>query len=196
MKKVDFRVQVSRKVLQDSLLALMKEKPFLQISIKEICEFAGLSRPTFYAYYKDQDDLLQAIEKQTLIEAGAIIQKYKMTAGKTDSQEAIDFFQEILQFIANNSNSIQILLSENGDKDFQKKFFHEGIERMSLFRESVSAESRDKEGEKYDFAFVIGGAFTLIREWLRNGMDIPVPKLAKTLAKHIGFADKPLVSQS
>jgi AcrR family transcriptional regulator len=185
MKKVDFRVQVSRKLLQDSLLALMKEKPFLQISIKEICEFAGLSRPTFYAYYKDQNDLLQEIEKQTLIEAGTIIRKYKMAAGKTDSREAIGFFQEILQFIANNSNSIQVLLSENGDNDFQKKFFRKGIEKMSLFKESVSAESRDKEDDKYDFVFVIGGTFTLVREWLRNGMDIPVSKLAKMLAKHM-----------
>jgi AcrR family transcriptional regulator len=185
MEKVDFRVQVSRKVLQDSLLALMKEKPFPQISIKEICEFAGLSRPTFYAYYKDQNDLLQAIEKQTLIEAGAIIQKYKMAAEKTDSWEAISFFQEILQFIANNSDSIQILLGENGDNDFQKKFLHKGIEGMSQFKDSVSAESLDKEEDKYDSVFVLGGVFTLVREWLGNGMDIPVPKLAKTLAKHM-----------
>jgi AcrR family transcriptional regulator len=81
MEKTDFRVQVSRKVLQDSLLALMKEKSILRISIKEICEFAGLSRATFYAYYKDQYDLLQAIEEQTLIEANSITRIYEMAAG-------------------------------------------------------------------------------------------------------------------
>jgi AcrR family transcriptional regulator len=183
MEKVDFRVQVSRKVLQDSLLALMKEKPILHISIKEICEFAGLSRATFYAYYKDQYDLLHAIEEQTLIEAEAITRKYKMTAGKTGSREITIILQDTLQFVANNSNSIQVLLSENGDSDFQKKFFRKGIEKMSQFRESATAKSPDKEADKYDLVFVIGGMFTLVQEWLKNGMDIPVPKLAKILTK-------------
>ncbi|MDR1130399.1 MAG: TetR/AcrR family transcriptional regulator [Prevotellaceae bacterium] len=186
MEKVDFRVQVSRKVLQDSLLALMKEKSILHISIKEICEFAGLSRSTFYAYYKDEYDLLQAIEEQTLIEANAIALKYKMTAGKPNSQEITVILQDILQLIVNNSNSIQVLWSENGDSDFQKKFFRKGIERMSQFRESVGTKSRDKEADKYDFAFVIGGMFTIVQEWLKNGMDIPAPKLAKILAKYMG----------
>jgi AcrR family transcriptional regulator len=185
MEKVDFRVQVSRKVLQDSLLALMKEKPFQQISIKEICEFAGLSRPTFYAYYKDQNDLLQAIGTQTLIEADAIARKYKM-AEKSDSRDIIGFFQEILQFIANNSNSIQVLLGENGDTNFRKKIFREEIEKISQCRDSVGADSRDKEDDKYDFFFVMGGVIMLVREWLGNGMDIPAPKLAKILAKHVG----------
>jgi AcrR family transcriptional regulator len=185
MEKVDFRVQVSRKVLQESLLALMKEKSILHISIKEICEAAGLSRATFYAYYKDQYDLLQAIEEQTLIETDAIIQKYKMAAGKTGSQEVAVFLQDILQFIANNSNSIQVLLGENGDSNFQKKFFRKEIERMSQFKESVGAKSRNKEVDKYDFVFVIGGTLTLVQGWLKNGMDIPAPKLAKILAKYI-----------
>jgi AcrR family transcriptional regulator len=183
MEKVDFRVQVSRKVLQDSLLGLMKEKSILRISIKEICEFAGLSRATFYAYYKDQYDLLRAIEEQTLIEAEAITRKYKIAAGKPGSREATVILQDILQFIANNSNSIQVLLSENGNSDFQKKFFRKGIERMSQVRESAGVKSPDKEADKYDFVFVVGGILTLIQEWLKNDMDIPAPKLAKILTR-------------
>jgi hypothetical protein len=75
------------------------------------------------------------------------------------------------------------LLSENGDSDFQKKFFRKGIEKMSQFRASAGAKSPDKEADKYDFVFVIGGILTLIQEWLKNGMDIPAPKLAKILAR-------------
>jgi hypothetical protein len=30
---------------------------------------------------------------------------------------------------------------------------------------------------------VVGGTLTLVQEWLKNGMDTPVPELAKILAK-------------
>ncbi|MDR0998182.1 MAG: TetR family transcriptional regulator C-terminal domain-containing protein, partial [Treponema sp.] len=101
--------------------------------------------------------------------------------GKAGSREATVVLQDMLQFIANNSNSIQVLLSEKGDSDFQKKFFRMGIERMSQVRESAGTKSRDKEADKYDFVFVIGGIFTLIQEGLKNDMDIPAPKMAKIL---------------
>lgn len=34
----------------------MKKKSIMDITIKEICALAGLSRSTFYTYYKDQYD--------------------------------------------------------------------------------------------------------------------------------------------
>jgi AcrR family transcriptional regulator len=54
----------------------MKEKSVLNITIKEICEHAGLSRSTFYTYYSDQYDLLRQIEEETLVETDKILQPY------------------------------------------------------------------------------------------------------------------------
>jgi AcrR family transcriptional regulator len=183
MEKTDIRVRFTQKVLRDSLLALMKEKSILAISIKEICELAGVSRSTFYIYYKDQYDLLRQIEDQTFIEADKIIQPHTKIAKKPNSREITAIFQDTLQFIANNNNSIQVLLGENGDRDFQKKYFRNSIESLRKFTEGIGVKLPDKKAAQYGFVFVIGGFHTLVQEWLKNGMDTPAPDLAKILTR-------------
>jgi AcrR family transcriptional regulator len=182
MKKMDFRVRITRKVLQDSLLILMKEKSILNISIKDICELAGLSRSTFYTYCKDQYDLLRQIEEQTFNEVDKMLQQHIMAAKKSGSIE-IAFFKEMLEFIVTNSNSIQVLLSENGDSGFQKKYFRKGIEGLRKITRSVGSKTQDKEVSMYGFVFVTGGALTVVQEWLKNSMNTPVPEMAKMLSR-------------
>jgi AcrR family transcriptional regulator len=182
MEKTDIRVRFTQKVLQESLLALMKEKSILDITIKEICEGAGLSRSTFYMYYKDQYDLLRQIEEQTFNEAEIIVRLAKMKK-KPSVREISVIFENTLQFIADNSNSIQVLLSENGDRSFQKKFFRRGIESSGKFTEIAAVTLRDKKDILYSSVYIVSGVIALIQEWLKNGMDMPVPEMAKLLAR-------------
>ncbi len=60
MKKgqIDRRVQRTRQLLQDALLALILEKGYAAITIQDILDRANLGRSTFYAHYRDKDDLL------------------------------------------------------------------------------------------------------------------------------------------
>jgi AcrR family transcriptional regulator len=183
MGKTDIRVRFTKKVLEESLVSLMKEKSILDISIKEICERAGLSRSTFYMYYNNQYGLLRQIEEETFIEAKKILQSYISVVRKSNGRETIALVQDILQFIADNSNSIQVLLSENGDRAFQTRFFRRSIETTRHFMEAVDVKPQDKSEEEYSFAFLVGGIISLVQAWLKNGMDTPAPELAKMLTR-------------
>ena len=55
--KTDRRVLRTRDTLGDALVALMHEKPFAQITVQEVLNHAGVARSTFYAHYRDKDDL-------------------------------------------------------------------------------------------------------------------------------------------
>jgi AcrR family transcriptional regulator len=55
--KIDSRVRHTRDVLGDALLTLMQEKPFRTITVQEVLDRAGIGRSTFYAHYRDKDDL-------------------------------------------------------------------------------------------------------------------------------------------
>ena len=54
----DKRIKKSKAALKEALLTLMKKKDFHKISVKELCGLAGLNRSTFYANYRDTDELL------------------------------------------------------------------------------------------------------------------------------------------
>jgi AcrR family transcriptional regulator len=60
-KDLDPRVRRTRKMLQDALAQLLKEKEFDRISIGDIAEAATLNRATFYDHYPDKFALLQSL---------------------------------------------------------------------------------------------------------------------------------------
>jgi AcrR family transcriptional regulator len=55
--KIDPRVRRTRDMLGDALLTLMQEKPFGTITVQQVLDRAGIGRSTFYAHYRDKDDL-------------------------------------------------------------------------------------------------------------------------------------------
>ncbi len=68
MAKTDARVRYTKRVLKESFLKLLKDKPVNKITVKEVCDLAELNRATFYAHYSDCFALLESIE-QELIDA-------------------------------------------------------------------------------------------------------------------------------
>ncbi len=55
----DPRIRRTRLLLQQALLALLKEKAFEDISIQDISEASTINRATFYAHYNDKSALLE-----------------------------------------------------------------------------------------------------------------------------------------
>ena len=56
-RRADKRVRRTRDVLGDSLVKLMHEKPFEEITVQHILDGAGVSRSTFYLHFSDKNDL-------------------------------------------------------------------------------------------------------------------------------------------
>ena len=55
----DRRVRKTRTHLHEALASLVHEKPYDEIVVKEILARADVARSTFYAHYRDKDELLQ-----------------------------------------------------------------------------------------------------------------------------------------
>ena len=66
MKKSDARVRYTQRVLKESFLSLLRNKPVNKITVKEVCELAELNRATFYSHYSDCFDLMEKIEREIL----------------------------------------------------------------------------------------------------------------------------------
>ena len=177
-QKENRKIRYTKMVIRDSLMELMKNNSIVSIHIKDICELADISRSTFYAHYKDQYDLLQQIEEETLAHFKELLKKYD--AGCSNAEFTL-LIEEVLSYMANNS-SIQVLLSEHGDIDFQKKLFRDLALRKQITG-FISKRIQEDEIASCYFIFVLNGIIGLIQHWLKNDMYIPVPKLAKMILK-------------
>ena len=57
-KKLDRRVQRTRQLLQDALIAMVIEKGYDAVTIQDIIDRANVGRATFYAHFADKQTLL------------------------------------------------------------------------------------------------------------------------------------------
>ena len=175
------KTRYTKKALRDSLIELMQTRPILDISIKDICDKADLSRTTFYAHYKDQYALLKQLENETLSSVEDMLKNYDNKRSPRDVRQMIE---GILQYIADNSHSIQVLLSENGDIDFQKRFFRRFTDTQKMMKYFAERTDDAQKGE-YHLVFVVSGSIALLQHWLKNNMNIPIPELAAILIELI-----------
>ncbi len=65
-KKIDVRVKRTNKQLIESLMKLLNEKSFDEISISEICDTAEVHRATFYKHFNDKTEFLNFCVMQLL----------------------------------------------------------------------------------------------------------------------------------
>lgn len=178
MKKIqeNRKTRYTKMVLQESLFELMEKKPISKITIKELCENADINRTTFYAHYKDQYDLLSKIESEVL---SWVKQSLTSLIDKKDKQERMNALEKIFQYISDNSRHLQILMSEQGNIDFQKKIF------ILIYQESgllpFQKKSADPDISEDYFIFIVNGSVGLLQHWLKNGINRSAKEMAEII---------------
>jgi AcrR family transcriptional regulator len=116
VRKPDRRIQRTRQLLRDALLALIAEKGYDQITVQDVTDQANVARTTFYLHYKDIDDLLfssMADMYEELFE-----QWHKRTPSILDPganpQGDVEDFHHVAQY----AQFYKVMMSENGSMKF------------------------------------------------------------------------------
>jgi len=174
--KQNRKTKYTQMVLKDSLIELMKKKSIPKITIKELCENADINRTTFYAHYSDQYQLLKSIGDETLTWVKEIIAGFSVRTGKKDFIKNIE---KVFEYLIENKNHIQVLMSEQGDIDFQRELLSVIYEQCGiLFSNSLNTDVI--KNELY-FVFLVNGSVGLIQHWLKTGMKETASEMAEII---------------
>lgn len=71
--RLDRRVQRTQQALSNALVALILEKGYAAVQVKDIAERANINRASFYLHYKDKDDLMVACVEATFNELASAL---------------------------------------------------------------------------------------------------------------------------
>ena len=169
-KALNRSVRKTRRKLQTSLTQLMQQKPFQEISVRELAEQADINRGTFYLHYHDVNEMVRSIEKELLQSLRDIIHAHTDST-QEPKQRMHAILTDLYQFLEENSEICTELLSPNGDIAFVAKL--QEYVQNSCLQEWLDAQQNHPDAvEQEQFhlqtAFIVSGCVGLCRTWLHR----------------------------
>ncbi len=137
--------------ITDSLIKLMGEKPFNDISISELCDLAGVGRASFYRNFETKEDVL----KKRLREIW-----YEWAKDYENINDMSYFIESILKYFYKN-------------KDFNLLLYKHGLSQLiyEIVRWGTKIDESKNNIERYAKSTVTGLIFGAVDEWMRRGMQ-------------------------
>lgn len=93
----DRRVRRTRRLLREALLGLVAEKGYDRVTVQDVIDRADLSRATFYAHFRDKDDLLisglDELEQSLRDAMTAYVERGSLAFG--EAQAAVEALQHV-----------------------------------------------------------------------------------------------------
>ena len=168
--KTDQRVKLTIQILQNALIKCMLENHISKISVKRICDIAGINRSTFYSHFQDQYDLLDYTCNKVIENIKKYMDEYPNKI-KPISHSSLT---RILDYIKEDADLFNALLSDNSDLDIQKKIMKEFI----TYQPYNGLDLRTKE---YFYAYGQAGCISIIQKWLKDGMPETTARMAEII---------------
>ena len=172
-RKENQRTRLTKRLLRESLLGLLEEKPVERITVKELCERAELNRSTFYAYYQDVVQLYYEMGNELV---DALLDYVRdMGADRVQTEPMLAYIRERREMFA--------LLIYNGqfmdmNAPLQRRVFEETIRYIWPAGAEMSVAGPEW---KYILQYMFMGGSGLIHRWVRDGCDMEPAELAALL---------------
>ena len=174
----DRRVRKTKKQLRMALMTLLLKKDLDAITVRDVAELADVNRGTFYAHYKDVEELLHQLENELMNELVAVGEKYK---DKLNNESAFEYLTEIFALAGENSDIVYALNATTVDMAFQMKL-HRELQQQYLFPFLEKLELRGVYAE-LTAAYMTAGLIAMTVRWIEGGKKESPEELARLCGK-------------
>ena len=193
MKKSESKYFNTARLMNEALLILLEKKDIDGISVKEICEKAGVNRSTFYLHYDTIDDLFtETIEMLNNNFRNSFEVKDVRNLIKTGNREDIvfinkEFIVPYLEFVKKNKKVLKIIhrrpiLFKN--ENLYSKMCEE------LFFPILSRFGVPKEEQVFRLEYFTRGTVGIINKWLELDCEMPIEKITEIIIDSVNFSRK------
>lgn len=173
MNKSESKYFTTAAKMDEAFLTLLEKKDFAYITVKEICEVAGVNRSTFYLHYETVGDLLnesvEYINRQFLDYMAHDSKAFVMKLSTCSLEELYlvtpEYLTPYLNFIREHRRLFRTATGNAAvlglDRAYDRMCRH--VFMPILERYGVPEDERT-----YRIAFSVQGLMAIITEWLRR----------------------------
>ena len=163
--------------MDEALITLLEKKDFEYITIKEICDTAGVNRSTFYLHYENTFDLLQETTRYILDKHFAYYSSdtKEITARFANAElkdllfTTSEYLVPYLTFIKDNQRVFRVSI-----KNFNSLSLNDVYGKMFeyIFNPILERFNVPENKRSYMIKFYLTGVYAIVTEWLdRNCSD-------------------------
>ena len=149
------RTRFTKQLLKTSLLEMLREKSIHKISVRELCQNAGVNRSTFYKYYESPYALMSELCSEIYEN---VVENFPPTISIAKELE------KLLCYYNKNLAISRLLLNNNLDSTLQQRLFD------TIYQNARTAYQKDMTDTRFDYVFKYchAGAQAIVRHWLNK----------------------------
>lgn len=174
--------------MDEAFLSLLDEKEFQYITVKEVCQRAGVHRSTFYLHYETVSDLL---DESLQYVNGKFLDQFKgdsahmvprILEGRPEELYLVtpEYLTPYLQFVKEHSVLFRTVVDKSGmfslDEIYSSMFRH-------IFNPILEWFHVPEEQRKFMMAFYIHGLIAIVSEWLKDGCTQPISLIIQIMER-------------
>lgn len=171
--RAESRYFITAQKMDEAFLALLDKKDLSYITVKEICERAGVNRSTFYLHYETIGDLLEeSIEYLNRDFYAHMQQDYTALTKRLETcpEEELcfvtpEYLLPYLSYIRSHRRLIRTALANAGtlrlNRTYERMFRHVFTPILTRYRIPAA-------DQHYMMAFYVQGLVAIVAEWLKG----------------------------
>ena len=162
----------SQKQIADAMMVLLREKPFRQVTVSEICRAAGISRQTFYTLFTSRENVMVFTLQANCCD-GPELDEPEHLACRGDLLRWL--CRGYSEYILRNRALIKLLVDNRIDYLLYDSFF-EAMDNCDCFLRQSDPCTRS-----YAASFYAGGIACVARRYAREGCSSSADQLESLL---------------
>lgn len=178
--------------MNKALIELIEKKDFEYITVKEICEKAGVNRSTFYLHYENTRDLLE--ESVEYMNNHFLTYFSEQDRGKSidyriqnDSKGDLMFISDeyllpYLKYVRDNRRLYLTVIEKAKTLDMEKNYDRFFVNIISPIMDKFKIQENEKE---YILSFYIQGIIGIVCQWLKEDCSMSDQQIADIIKKCI-----------
>ena len=193
LNKSESKYYNTASLMDEALILLLEKKEYSFITVKEICEKAGVNRSTFYLHYETIDDLLsECIEyvgnKINKKFSNKVINKQVIKDSKLEDLLLItpEYLLPYLEFLKENKAIYKIAYSQ--PNVFKEQYVVNHLHK-NIFEPILNRFLIPKNEQKYMMSFYLSGMGALMVEWIKNDCKEDIQTIINILMKCFNLGD-------
>jgi len=173
--KENQRIALTKRMLAEALIKLLRKTSIHKIAIRDLCETAGINRSTFYNHYGSQYDVLKAVSQSFIADIAEALEE----ADVQDKDSVLGRVTLILNHIEGNIGLSKLLFNNNVDPSFSERLF--SLPKIEDMLGNALTHIRDEYEKRAVIAFAIHGSYKILQDWINDNERPPAAEEARLI---------------